>query len=74
MRNLLGTHLGHTALFTMCDVLMSEASQSDPGLLRGAVFYINMALWGNKRIINTVSTPSAVLDAFLSVSSLRKHN
>ncbi|CAH1389862.1 unnamed protein product [Nezara viridula] len=64
MRNLLGTHLGHSALNTMCDLLHCRISQTDPGLLRGAIFYINMALWGNKKIINLVCTPVNVLNAF----------
>uniref|UniRef100_A0AAU7B8N1 Tuberin n=1 Tax=Pyrrhocoris apterus TaxID=37000 RepID=A0AAU7B8N1_PYRAP len=66
MRNLLGTHLGHSSLKTMCDILKSDKSLSDPGLLRGAIFYINMALWGNKVIINLICTPAAVLDAYLA--------
>lgn len=67
MRNLLGTHLGHSALNTMCDLLQCRISQADPGLLRGAIFYINMALWGNKKIINIVCTPVNVLNAFQAV-------
>lgn len=66
MRNLLGTHLGHCSLNTMCDILLCESSLSDPGLLRGAIFYITMALWGHKIIINMICTPSAVLNAFVA--------
>lgn len=68
MRNLLGTHLGHSTLHTMCKILKSDTSLCDVGLLRGAVFYINMALWGNKRVQTLKCTPAAVLPSFLAVS------
>ncbi|KAK9508825.1 hypothetical protein O3M35_006287 [Rhynocoris fuscipes] len=66
MRNLLGTHLGHSSLSTMCKILLSDNSIGDVGLLRGAVFYINMALWGNKRVQTLKCTPVAVLPCFQS--------
>ncbi|XP_073996859.1 TSC complex subunit tuberin isoform X2 [Rhodnius prolixus] len=66
MRNLLGTHLGHSTLHTMCKILKSDTSLCDVGLLRGAVFYINMALWGNKRVQTLKCTPAAVLPSFLA--------
>ncbi|KAL1116001.1 hypothetical protein AAG570_005496 [Ranatra chinensis] len=64
MRNLLGTHLGHSSLYTMCTLLQCESSLSDVGLLRGAVFHINMALWGNKRVPSLKCTPTSVLPSF----------
>ncbi|KOC65846.1 Tuberin [Habropoda laboriosa] len=45
MRNLLGTHMGHSALYTMCRLLQDANFQRDVRLLRGAVFYVNMVLF-----------------------------
>ena len=83
MQRLLGTHLGHTVIYTMCTVLQSRsdshrergfnihhrAHREDVLLLRGAVFYISMSLWGVKRV-DTLSLPfTAVLPAIHQVNS-----
>ncbi|CAH1116150.1 unnamed protein product [Phaedon cochleariae] len=65
MKNLLGTHMGHSALFTMCRILQEPALRSDTDLLRGAVFYIHMALWGSLPVQNLHCPPSSVLPSFL---------
>lgn len=65
MRNLLGTHKGHSALYTMCRLLQDPNVQRDVGLLRGAVFYINMGLWGTHRVPKLKCTPTSVLPSFL---------
>lgn len=67
MRNLLGTHMGHAALYTMCSILQNKDYQEDSGLMRGAVFYINMGLWGNKRVPTLVCTETSVLPSLLQV-------
>uniref|UniRef100_A0A0K8TBU2 Tuberin n=1 Tax=Lygus hesperus TaxID=30085 RepID=A0A0K8TBU2_LYGHE len=73
MKNLMGTHLGHSSLCTMLGILKSDNSLSDPGLLRGAIFYINMALWSSGRIKKLEVTPTAVLPAY--ITALRcQHN
>ncbi|XP_032669228.1 tuberin [Odontomachus brunneus] len=64
MRNLLGTHMGHCALCTMCRLLQDINFQRDVRLLRGAVFYINMGLWGTHRIPKLECTPASVLPSF----------
>ncbi|KAK2584988.1 hypothetical protein KPH14_008518 [Odynerus spinipes] len=64
MRNLLGTHMGHSALYTMCHLLQDINFQRDVRLLRGAVFYVNMGLWGTHRIPKLVCTPTSVLPSF----------
>ncbi|XP_020281635.1 tuberin [Pseudomyrmex gracilis] len=64
MRNLLGTHMGHCALNTMCRLLQDSNFQRDACLLRGAVFYINMGLWGTHRIPKLECTPTSVLPSF----------
>ena len=40
----------------------------DQNLMRGAVFYIGMALWGFKKVPSLKHTPAAVLPSFLHVS------
>ncbi|KAK7793760.1 hypothetical protein R5R35_000957 [Gryllus longicercus] len=65
MRNLLGTHMGHSALYTMCRILQEPSSLQDIHLLRGAVFYISMGLWGTKRVATLKFTPNSVLPSFL---------
>ncbi|OXU24396.1 hypothetical protein TSAR_012885 [Trichomalopsis sarcophagae] len=64
MRNLLGTHMGHSALYKMCSLLQEPNFQKDVRLLRGAVFYVNMGLWGSHRIPKLKCTPSSVLPSF----------
>lgn len=65
-RNLLGTHMGHSGLFTMCRILQEPDLQSETLLLRGAIFYIHMALWSTKAVNNLCCPPSSVLPSFLS--------
>ncbi|KAJ8983537.1 hypothetical protein NQ317_006582, partial [Molorchus minor] len=67
MKNLLGTDMGHSALFTMCRILQEPALRSDTDLLRGAIFFIHMALWGSMPIINLHCPPSSVLPSFLQL-------
>ena len=43
------------------------AEEGAAGLLRGAVFYINMALWGPRRVPTLRVSFLAVLPAFLKV-------
>ncbi|XP_043279652.1 tuberin isoform X2 [Venturia canescens] len=64
MRKLLGTHMGHSALHTMCRLLQDPNFQRDAYLLRGAVFYVNMGLWGTHRIPKLKCTPTSVLPSF----------
>lgn len=66
MKSVLGTDLGHSALHIMC-LALGAGVGSDSGLARGAVFYLNMALWGPKRVVTLKCTPSQVLPSFLKV-------
>lgn len=67
MRQLLGTHMGHSALYTMCRLLQDPRFQRDARVLRGAVFYINMGLWGTNRIPKLECTATSVLPSFYEV-------
>lgn len=65
MRNLLGTHMGHSALYTMCRILQEPALAQDSGLIRGAVFFINMGLWSAQPVPNLRCPPTSVLPSIL---------
>uniref|UniRef100_A0AAZ3PS18 Tuberin N-terminal domain-containing protein n=1 Tax=Oncorhynchus tshawytscha TaxID=74940 RepID=A0AAZ3PS18_ONCTS len=52
MRKVLGTHLGHSAIYTMCRIMEERAYMEDSPLLRGAVFFVGM------------NTPTLVLPSF----------
>lgn len=72
MKKLLGTKMGHSALLYMCNVLNNSTYITDDAILRGAVFYINMGLWGstNSSKANDLfkQSPTSVLQSFLTVS------
>lgn len=71
MKNLLGTHLGHSTLFTMCRFLQEPNLKNDASLMRGCVFYIHMALWDINSMQNLCCPPSSVLPSVLQVISRR---
>lgn len=64
MRNLLGTHLGHSAICNMCYIMEDRAYMEDAPLLRGAVFFVGMALWGAHRLYSLRNSPTSVLPSF----------
>lgn len=71
MKKLLGTKMGHAALLYMCNLLDNSSNVNDDALLRGAVFYINMGLWGStcsKANDLFKQSPTSVLQSFLFVS------
>ncbi|KAJ6653731.1 hypothetical protein lerEdw1_008757 [Lerista edwardsae] len=65
MRNLLGTHLGHSAIYNMCQIMEDRAYMADAALLRGTVFFVGMALWGAHRLQSLKNSPTSVLPSFL---------
>ncbi|XP_053550489.1 tuberin isoform X2 [Bombina bombina] len=65
MRNLLGTHLGHSAIYTMSRIMEDRVYMEDAPLLRGAVFFVGMALWGAHRLFCLKNSPISVLPSFL---------
>ncbi|CAH1794876.1 unnamed protein product [Owenia fusiformis] len=65
MRKLLGTHLGHSGVYSMCCILQDQNHLGDYTLLRGAVFFIGMALWGSMKVKSLKHTPASVLPSFL---------
>uniref|UniRef100_A0A671PSW3 Tuberin n=1 Tax=Sinocyclocheilus anshuiensis TaxID=1608454 RepID=A0A671PSW3_9TELE len=69
MRKVLGTHLGHSAIYTMCRVMEERVYSEDAALLRGAVFFVGMALWGAHRLPALKNTPTLVLPSFCKAMS-----
>lgn len=65
MRSVLGADMGHAALQQL--VALLRAGGDEAGLQRGAVFYVNMALWGPRRVPTLRVSYLAVLPAFLKV-------
>ncbi|CAL1542795.1 unnamed protein product [Lymnaea stagnalis] len=64
MRKLLGTYLGHSAIFTMCSILQNKKQPVDVLLLRGAIFFTGMALWGSRRVPTLKYTHASILPSF----------
>ncbi|XP_035825381.1 tuberin isoform X2 [Aplysia californica] len=69
MRKLLGTYLGHSAIFTMCCMLQDKRKPVDILLLRGAIFFTGMALWGSRRVSTLKQSHSSVLPSFYEALS-----
>uniref|UniRef100_A0A672J6T2 Tuberin n=1 Tax=Salarias fasciatus TaxID=181472 RepID=A0A672J6T2_SALFA len=69
MRKVLGTHLGHSAIYTMCRIMEERVYMEDASLLRGAVFFVGMALWGAHRLPALKNTPTLVLPSFYKAMS-----
>uniref|UniRef100_A0A665UAS3 Tuberin n=1 Tax=Echeneis naucrates TaxID=173247 RepID=A0A665UAS3_ECHNA len=69
MRKVLGTHLGHSAIYTMCRIMEERVYMEDAPLLRGAVFFVGMALWGAYRLPALKNTPTLVLPSFYKAMS-----
>ncbi|KAM6424528.1 tuberin isoform 5-T5 [Liasis olivaceus] len=65
MRKLLGTHLGHSAIYNMCRIMEDRTYMADAVLLRGAVFFVGMALWGAHRLQTLKNSATSVLPSFL---------
>ncbi|CAG4992292.1 unnamed protein product [Colias eurytheme] len=80
MRYVVGADMGHAALQAMVDMVREAGEvggagaegEGDAGLARGAVFYINMALWGPRRVLTLHVSHLAVLPAFLKALNGRQ--
>ncbi|CAG9092834.1 unnamed protein product [Plutella xylostella] len=80
MRYVLGADLGYASIQEMVEILHAAGGAGDEagaagddagdaGLLRGCVFYINMALWGARRVPTLHVSYLAVLPAFAQALS-----
>ncbi|XP_076040511.1 TSC complex subunit tuberin isoform X2 [Oratosquilla oratoria] len=58
LRNLLGTHLGNSGVYVLCRLIQEG---SDPIMIRGAVYFLASALWGNNKVSGINYKPASVL-------------
>jgi len=72
MRDLLGTHMGHSGLLQMCEFMETADVSEEVAVIRGAVFFVGAVLWGNRMIRSLKYSPSTVLAAFEKALE-RKH-
>ena len=70
MEALMSTHLGHSALFNLCQFIQSRETHADVALVRGAVFYVGMSLWGS-RCVKTMQSYSTMTILPSFVEALR---
>ena len=67
MGSLLSTHLGHSAMFNLCQITQARENRSDVALVRGAVFFIGMGLWGSKAVKSLhIYSPMTILPTFIA--------
>jgi tuberous sclerosis protein 2 len=67
MRDLLGTHFGHSGLLTMCQFMETADISKEVAVIRGAVFFVGAVLWGNRMVRSLKYSPSTVLSSFKMV-------
>ncbi|XP_050296204.1 tuberin isoform X2 [Anthonomus grandis grandis] len=65
MKTLLGTHMGHSTVYTMCRIMQEPTLRSHIDLLRGAVFFTRKGLWTNIFLPNLKCPPSSILPCLL---------
>ncbi|KAL1488930.1 hypothetical protein ABEB36_014716 [Hypothenemus hampei] len=65
MKNLLGTHMGHSTIYTMCRIMQEPDLRFHVDLLRGAVFFTRMGLWTVDPLPDLRCPPSSILPSFL---------
>ncbi|XP_065212023.1 tuberin [Planococcus citri] len=70
MRNLLGTHMGHFCLQTLCAMLLDNSYHNDTGLISGIIYILNMALLGNKPDCLAGCIPMYIIPSISKVSKL----
>ncbi|XP_030373019.1 tuberin [Scaptodrosophila lebanonensis] len=74
MKNLLGTQLGYHSMKMMCNILNDRGLYEDAQLLRGAVFHLNMNIFGSNVIfqVSPMIYATNVLTGFLHALDSRQ--
>ncbi|XP_062133679.1 tuberin isoform X1 [Drosophila sulfurigaster albostrigata] len=74
MKNLLGTQLGFDSMKLMCCILNDRSQYSDGQLLRGAVFHLNINIFGSNMIfqVSPMNYATNVLKGFLNALESRQ--
>ena len=70
MRNLIGTHLGTSTLYTLVECLQTS---EDDALLRGGIYFIGMVLWSDKPSNCPACPPAVVLPALSGALNRSQH-
>ncbi len=70
MRNLIGTHLGTSTLYTLINCLQSSENDA---LLRGGIFFIGIVLWSDKPTNCPNCPPAVVLPALSEAMKRSQH-
>ncbi|XP_065337125.1 tuberin [Cloeon dipterum] len=65
MKKVLGTHVGHSALFQMISLLKDRKFSNNSMMLRGAIFYVSMGMWGGQKVTSLNTTACTVLPAYM---------
>ncbi|RZF45475.1 hypothetical protein LSTR_LSTR009346 [Laodelphax striatellus] len=65
MRNVMGTYMGHSSIGMLCSILKDDESLLDPGLMRGAVFYLMMGIWSHQRVTSLKISFTAILTPYI---------
>jgi tuberous sclerosis protein 2 len=64
MRNLLGTHLGHSCVDTLRFLLCDQMNHEDISLMRGSIHFLTQSLWDRMRVESLKHNPSSILPAY----------
>eukprot|EP00117_Sycon_ciliatum_P044088 scpid19069/ scgid31850/ Tuberin; Tuberous sclerosis 2 protein homolog len=65
IRKLLGTHMGHAGVEKLCYLLSCQENYNKPGVIRGAIFFLSMSLWGSKHVPSLQRSFATVLPSFV---------
>eukprot|EP01117_Protostelium_nocturnum_P006881 TRINITY_DN2467_c0_g1_i3.p1 TRINITY_DN2467_c0_g1~~TRINITY_DN2467_c0_g1_i3.p1 ORF type:complete len:1554 (-),score=306.75 TRINITY_DN2467_c0_g1_i3:98-4759(-) len=69
LTNVLKSDYGYQGIKSLCSILLDPNNQSTINLLRGAIFFLGMSVWGSQRISTLSISPSSVLPPLLYVLS-----
>ncbi|CAB4056451.1 TSC2 [Lepeophtheirus salmonis] len=72
-RRLMGTHLGHSALYCLSMIVQTTENRSDVALIRGAIFFIGFSLWGHNRIKSLDYSAVTILPTFVHALKCKHH-
>jgi len=64
MKNLLGTHLGHSCVDTLRYLLCDQMNHDDISLIRGSIHFLTQSLWDQMRVESLKHSPNSILPAY----------
>eukprot|EP00029_Vermamoeba_vermiformis_P011049 TRINITY_DN5975_c0_g1_i1.p1 TRINITY_DN5975_c0_g1~~TRINITY_DN5975_c0_g1_i1.p1 ORF type:complete len:976 (+),score=109.12 TRINITY_DN5975_c0_g1_i1:158-3085(+) len=72
MHAILQTHWGYQGIKCLCSLLDDSNNRSMVNLLRGAVFFLSMSVWGFQKVPNLNVSATTILPSLLKVLSGRQ--